>query len=368
MEIEDMLSGAITNDMSLLGGDTGISIFYYNLFKLTDEVQYWKKCQSLTNNLIDNFPGEGLDQTMGAGYTGIAWGLNFLQGRGIVDFEADYFFSSIDMHIYIQSLRSLMQRNYDYANGALGATVHALKRLPDEKAFGYLRQFVGALKGLQVVEEHNIRRKIDLPVDLAHSMANIVNCLTRIYNKDLFKDDIISLVNEYQTWLTVFCKEYQYWQDVWDHAADEKFNCSRHGKILRIAWSCLQAGQVFDNEIWGEEGMKLLQCAGDNYSIINTSDLNASFYNGSAGLAYLFHQLYKKTSLPVCLTNHNFWLSTTLVKAQYLNKDDGPVSKSHKWDNKYGILTGACGVGITLIDSLTTGLESWDECLLLGIS
>lgn len=365
--IENRLSRAAITDISLLDGTLGISIFNYNLFRFTGDDRYLDKCQVLAEQVIDRFAHVGIDQTMRSGYTGIAWGLGYLSSKKVMDFDEDYLFSGVDMQIYIQSLRSLMNRNYDQLNGALGATLHALRRLPDDKAFGYLRQFVGAAKGLGIAEEFSIRWKntgallphgsqemISCALDLVHTMINIVSAFVNIYARGLFKEEISGLVYGYMDWIMghglVWLKD--------GGPEPGMLNAAGAVKTLWVAWGFFKAGRCFENEAWKQEGIRML-----NWSIVSSrpfgkENTNLSLSKGACGVAYMYNKFYKETG------DWDYRLTCEHSITDILK--EGLVDSMEMRVDGYGLLTGWTGVGMVLLACLDNSSQDWDECLMVS--
>jgi hypothetical protein len=101
---------------------------------------------------------------------------------------------------------------------------------------------------------------------------------------------------------------------------------------------------------------------------------DAGFCHGSAGIAHLFNRLYQATHEPPFCQAAQFWFEQTL---QFRNPGAGVAGFSHwrsdgkgsyGWVDDPGLLTGAAGIGLTLLAATTAIEPEWDRMMLIDIS
>ena len=95
LEIE-IFSSDVSN-LSLFRGKAGVGLFYYYLYELTSEKEYRNKCVLYLDAILEKLHDAQLDSSIGEGYAGITWFLNFSYNKGVIDFNPSLFFSEIDV-------------------------------------------------------------------------------------------------------------------------------------------------------------------------------------------------------------------------------------------------------------------------------
>ena len=153
-EIADALPGSKPRDRdvaSLAGGLAGQALFYAYLALSTGE----EGAADLAADLLDRAAGElastPLPPTLYAGFPGVAWTMEHLQGRLFVSEEgeeAEDPVQEIDEALLGPLSRSPWVGEYDLIGGLAGLGVYALERLPRPTAVVLLEQVVDRLAEL----------------------------------------------------------------------------------------------------------------------------------------------------------------------------------------------------------------------------
>ena len=388
-DIEKAISKCQFNYISLLGGSTGVSLFYYSLFELTKNDKYLQRCHDFITQAIDNHYQLYPSYTISNGYAGLAWILDFYQKRGILDID-DGFFSEIQEYMFKSALTDLTNGNYDYLHGGMSPVIFALNRLPDPIAVNYLTSTVEALSKIKISDDSGTRWEDKVSefkrdnfegpmfnLGLSHGMTSIINMLLRINKAGICTAETSLLAQDSLNWLMKCKIEGATKRGIYPtciFSTPQRNNGA--GRLawcygdLGIAWTLLKAGEILNSNLFREEAVQLIQFSTERQDALLDPNFDAGFCHGSSGIAYMLKKFHAETNIPSCVDAHNFWLLQTLKMA---NSSDGvagykmynPIHEI-KWTKDFGLLQGIAGVGLVLIDHLS-GFNSWDECLLLNM-
>lgn len=123
------LSQNQTKDLSLFGGSTGIAIFYAHLFELTGDVSYRDKYKFLVIWTIERLSRVKIDHSFCTGFSGVAWGIDYLIKKGFFEEDGADLFELLDDHIYQSAKENLYVGNYDFLHGGMGAVLSKLAQV-----------------------------------------------------------------------------------------------------------------------------------------------------------------------------------------------------------------------------------------------
>lgn len=145
----------------------------------------------------------------------------------------------------------------------------------------------------------------------------------------------------------------------------------------RLAWcygdlGCALALFHYGKEVKNNEIIKFAVNVFDSH--LNKLDpvrynvFDADFCHGSVGIAHIYARMYNYTNYERYRLYSEYWYKVTLDKANFL---DGLAGFKHYTGdngcvNKYGLLEGIIGIGLSLISSINKSEPKWDRCLLLS--
>lgn len=89
-----------------------------------------------------------------------------------------------------------------------------------------------------------------------------------------------------------------------------------------------------------------------------TTVTSSKLYEGAAGVAYLYHKLYKVSGQLAYCTGYKFWLSQT----QYWLQQE--IANGTAYQGEASLLTGLVGVGLVLLSATTAKSLDWDALIL----
>jgi lantibiotic modifying enzyme len=116
----------------------------------------------------------------------------------------------------------------------------------------------------------------------------------------------------------------------------------------------LMASRILnDGDLQGKSTHKLITTV-SRQDAVHENVWDAGFYQGSSGIAYLYHKLFRLTGETVFSEARNYWMEETLFKAVACNADAGYASsETNLRVNNRGLLGGIAGIGLVLLSIKT---------------
>ena len=119
---------------------------------------------------------------------------------------------------------------------------------------------------------------------------------------------------------------------------------------------------------WKETATCIMQKAAKR-SRKNSSIVDPSFCHGSAGVAHIFRQFYRRTGLPEFQKAAEYWMAGLIDN----DKNRGGAGLWRFWPEGEGawveghsLLNGLAGIGLVLVSAASKELSGWDRCFLLS--
>jgi hypothetical protein len=138
--------------------------------------------------------------------------------------------------------------------------------------------------------------------------------------------------------------------------------------VATVLWL---AGRSFGREDWEREALAAAGRAvkrGES----DVSVVDAGLCHGAAGLAHVFHRLFRATGDEALREAALFWLRKTLDMRRPeqgiggFESAEAGASSPERWSEETGFLTGAAGIGLMLLAALTPVEPEWDRVMLLS--
>lgn len=373
--------------MSLLTGKMSIAIFYACLFKASGKLKFKKYCQDIVKKVIDKMDSTEMSSGLCNGFTGVAWGINYISQIGILDIGDENFFEEVDELIYSYSLSAVQNGQYDFMHRGLSGAVYALDRLPNKEARLFLHQIVNALDGIKETDEYGIKwddKLSERPVGmelmpkyslgLAHGIPGIISLLLRMFEEEINKPIAEQLINGSIHWILKHKLSSSSQLSIFPDCITGSLKSALPSKLawcygdLCIAYVLFNAAKIFDNRLWLSEALSIMQHSCGRREALNNPHLDAMFCHGTSGISYLFNKFYYLTGDERYLKESNFWLEKTLTFAVHRDAPGGYKKMENPqysiWVNGYGILDGIAGIGLTFLSFLKPDLD-WDKSMLL---
>jgi len=376
------------SNIGLLGGATGIAIFhaYYAVFTKNEED--YDYAYSYIEKLVNSFSSKKGDFAYSYGLAGLGWALNHLIEIDFIDIDINDIFGDIDVFLEDRMLLELKNFNYDFFHGGLGVLNYFLVTKTGKELDVILEKALSVLEGSSVVHEgyvcwqnydhkRGISIKGDFNLGLAHGMPGILSVLCLAYQKCMTKRTrIMQLVNSITDFLLYVHDRYRQEASIsfFGNSFGEHVSGAVNSRLgwcygdLGVALSIYSANQILHQDKLNQLLDKVLLKASVRLDISENRVFDAGLCHGSAGIAHIFNQFFKRTGNERCRCAADYWYKISLQQGQI--KDGLAGYKSFEGDkgyvNDYGFLCGISGIGLAYISFLTNE-DKWDRSLLINI-
>jgi hypothetical protein len=403
-EIADALPSApdasqAARQSSLAAGHAGEALFYTYLALHTSDESAADRAASLLDHAAEELANTPMTPSLYAGFPGVAWTLEHLQGRlfeaedpGEGEEPEDPFLE-IDEALLGPLNRAPWTGEYDLISGLSGLGVYALERLPRPTAVSMLERIVERLDELADRTEEGaawftqperlpewqreIHPRGNYNLGVAHGLPGVLPILAGACAAGVAVDRARPLLDENVRWLLkrrlepgfgcCFDTTYAPWEEP---------NRSRLAWCYGdpgIAAALLASARAVGEPAWERVALDVgRQSAArpEPESMIR----DAGLCHGSAGLGHLFNRLYQETGEEPFAEAARFWFERTLRfqvpgegVAGFRAWEVNPLTKEPGWRTTSGFLEGAAGVGLALLGAISNVEPAWDRVLLLSV-
>lgn len=374
----------------LAGGAAGTALFFAYLAEISEDPGHRDlACEHLEMAL----EGAAGAQALGLwnGLLGVSWVFDHLAGSLFDLEEEDEDESDIDHALTTLLQGAARYENYDLIQGLAGFGVACLEGLPRG----------GARQALDLVLDHLVegRQRLDggiswltppelLPpwqrqlapdgyynLGVAHGVAAVVTLLARCIQVSIRRRELLPLLDELVQWVLAqrSALGFPSWIPKHRPAAEG----------ARLAWcygdpgmaaALLAAAQATGRHSWAAIAEEVAhQAAHRDPSLAGVKD--AGLCHGSAGVAHLFHRLYRGTGNADLATAARHWFLHTLDSRrpdtgiggfQAWTVPRGQLDGELQWLDDPGLLTGSAGIGLSLLAAVTGQEPRWDRSLMVS--
>ncbi|MFC0186526.1 Lanthionine synthetase C-like protein [Pseudarcicella hirudinis] len=384
-QINEILENSSCQSAGLMEGKSGLSLYYYVLYRVFREECYAQKSITLFNQACADpeeiTMSDSLSYSLGFGKAGLNDLANYYKKEAF--FEVSEGPDSNEI-LLLKAKELIQQHNFDYLKGSIGIMHYFLRRNPDEEARSYVKLLIDEL--LKEAGENNWGIYFEsgdrdpnckICFGLIHGMAGILIVLVKAYHygaeTEALKELILKTANfimSYRQGVDILEGKYSFFPKYIDSDGKPHFNS-------RLAWSDGDLGVAFTlykvNEILKSQSIaQMAEFTGlntimtfknvlnrFNYRDIATKITDSNFKNGTAGVAHLYRKLYEMSGNRNYRESYEYWIGETL---DYLSVE---LPNGHYKDKETSLLEGLPGIGLTLLSYISEEELNWGEILLL---
>ncbi|HAS44035.1 MAG TPA: hypothetical protein DCS93_26390 [Microscillaceae bacterium] len=397
-QVIDHLPSFAPYDLTLMGGKSGIILFYSYLYKATQNIDYYNQAVTFIEESLVEASPETMDLSLAAGYAGLVWVM--VHVAEILDLDASEIAQNLDAYIKNYSKKSLQEGDYDYMYFGMGGMLYALEKGNEEEFLGECVDLLASFakkdeKGIRWSESPTytqISDKEDLAEDvviynlgLSHGISSIVVVLARCFKAGVRQNTCKELLTGIIQYF-LNCKDVPMQNN--SDKEEDRYQChfsytNREGENaipdvttnlrwcygdLGITAAISLAGQYTQDSEWLQLGAQLaIDCARRHtHKVEVTSVTEAGLCHGTIGNAHIFNRLYHLHHLSELKEASNFWLKKGLEQYE-------------EWGQKFlvnetlfgqpqvpGLLEGYAGIGLALMSFIYDVDPAWDKVLLLS--
>ena len=385
-------------ESSLGTGRAGISLFYTYMHLAFPDQGYDEAAERWLDEAQEEMSHVG---SLYAGFTGPTW-LIAHQDERLFDIAADDagWSEEVDASLVAELEGADRSKNWDLVKGLAGSAVYFAERLPEAIGKRGLAAFVDYAARVAEITDRGAswrfaaeafffaENRENYPdgiynLTVGHGTVGVLTGLAAAVAGGVNADTARRLLDSGMRWYL-------------DHELPDEAPCAfpmsyavddpeRGGwPELRLAWCRGDVGiaatlftiaEAAGNAGWREIALRVARRAatrqGDDAKVGDPG-----LCHGSAGLAHLFHRMYRRTGDPALAAAARAWYRETLA---YQRSDRSSTGGFWSWQHasgtsgpmhrrpEPGFLLGAAGVGLALLAAITDIAPDWDRLLLASL-
>jgi lantibiotic biosynthesis protein len=394
-------AGAGEGAVQLGGGPSGEALFFTYLDQARPERGYDERALVHLEAVIEAAARESLFPSLYGGFSGVAWALEHLTGRlleepasGAEDPGAEV---AEVLNGYLR--QTPWKDDYDLIGGLVGYGVYARERAPRPGGADAAASVVERLGELAERRDGGVTwhtpaerlalQKAEYPqghynLGVAHGVPGVIGLLGELRAAGLATAKSDQMLADSVAWL--------FGQRLPAGTGSAfGYNTVPGGAVVReapsrLAWCYGDAGIVLTLMVaaraagepsWEAAALDIARAAAQRpHGEVGV--LDGGLCHGSAGLAHLYNRLYQATREPLFKAQAIAWLERLLSLRQAGEglggwrtwRPLGPMGDPNPtfgWVTDPGFLTGAAGIGLTLLGAVSAVEPAWDRLLLTSV-
>lgn len=391
---------------SLAGGDAGIGLFFAYLALSTDDEEaadrWGDEALRCVDRAADALSASVTPPELFAGFTGVAWTLEHLDG---LLFENDEDGQAPIDEVLIDYLDSpAASLEYDIIQGLTGFGVYALERGDRPTAVRCLEKVVQRLGEAATRDEEGVRwfspperlpehqqeayTEGNFNAGAAHGLPGVLPVLAGAAAAGVAAEQARELLEGAVAWLLSHRLDPEEHEGC--HLPYAWYPDGSLGGSSRVAWCYGDPGAAaalhcaarhVGREDWAGEAVRMaLDSAQRPRDEVGIQD--AGLCHGAAGLGHLYHNFYRLDGDERFAEAARFWYRWTLDFQQRFLGDEGvdhvggfpawaldynDLDAGLGWRRDAGFLTGTAGVGLALVAALGDVEPGWDRILAMSL-
>lgn len=389
-EISDKIETRLTMEQNpnLITGMAGQMLFLHEF--AGDKINLESSVERLVEMVAGNVR---MDCSLMHGLSGIGYVLKLInETTTVLDNE------TIDrLYHYTRRLteKSLIERNFDYLHGYLGACLFLLEEDDNNENIELFKKVVNVLrhqaiplkKGIGWLSLYELRVQFagiereqlqTFNLGLSHGLPAIVQILYCLHtrfselNISLLADEVLNtLMNEESEQNKQDCG-YYYRLYGGERISNYSGQLSWCYSDLGIAITYFNLWQMTGRSgLWQRASRIAASCA--EKKMEDTPGMGSGICHGAAGIAHIFNRMFQITKNDVYRQASCYWYSVLFDTFIRWSEEEGGIyamdydrkTGKRKVSNDYGLLEGLSGIGLTLHSAISCIPPVWDKILLL---
>lgn len=370
--------------VGFMGGTAGVALFLHHYGRLTGDVRASRAATAALAECIDAIGRQTLGCSLSGGWCGVLWVLAHLERMGFGDYEG------LDLSLTDAALLEYLRRDpivsFDLISGLCGIGVYALER-NDPSAREELVAAVVALLQKRArrdasgvcwvtmpemlpVESRAQSPRGHLDFGLAHGTPGVIAWLSAVVKSGRASESILFDLREAVRWLRGFAETADDpHASVYPTVARWDMEVTRRSRVawcygdLSVGAALLAASEALaDRALRDHVGTLVAAAARRDEDTAGVVD--ASFCHGASGVAYLLRRLAPSLQdREIADSAAMRWLRW-IVQFGERNAWTCMYSTREGFVPRLGLLEGASGVGLTILEELTASTGDWDRAFL----
>lgn len=322
------------NNVGLLNGKMGISIYFFHLARKTENSDYREVAEQLIDEVYEEVSNKQPPVNFKNGLAGIAWGIEYLVQNNFVEADTDAVLSKVAEKIY-RHLRSVEKLPIGISKGVIGFLIYILSRLKGKKMdaedpniFIYKRLMICLVNRMgTLAEERKLRLQEPMLFDLTWDLPLSLMLLAKIRGLNFYNSKIDRILECLSPVLL----------SLYPHSSSNRLY------LLLGLQSVLQQIHIED---WDRHvGLLKKDIFLPDILRNDLKNKNIGLVNGAAGISFISRQLFlltndeglqfKRLDLIKKITTSEYWQVVKEREPEKIN---------------LGLLSGLAGIGMELLE------------------
>ena len=354
-KIEMIISqyNAKTKTLGLFAGQSGISLYLFNYFKLTNNTNSEDLAYEILENIASKIKETSSNHSFVGGLCGIGWFIEYLAQNQFIENNTEELLSEID-DLFKNSIFNLL--DFSLTNGMISYGMYFLSRItnPDNINLAQKEILVHLLNYLECFLPEDISEANE-PKNLTilQGYLAVVPFLCQMYKANINNYKVLQILEKYVKFILQSEKQQntalRFPNQVYHGSCFFQWNCGD----LAVASVLLQSAKISSNKEWES---KALEIALRTTSVKEIENPDISALNGTAGITHLYNRLYQHYQLPELKEAAVYWLDKTL----------GILETQKNVPTENGLINGLAGTGLVLMAVISETEPTWDSALLMN--
>jgi lantibiotic modifying enzyme len=369
--------------ISLLNGLSGIPFFYWNLYLLNKDEKVLSKMEYIIDRVLENANNDSNSLTYCDGLAGMGFMLHYFKTKEIISDDIESYLCELDEIMMEVSKDRIEEGFLDFLHGALGILHYLFQRAhSNDLVKSFIKNISTPLLD-KIKTEVNIGTTTNasfydgvavkhMNLGMAHGLVSILFFISKYYNHFSNKQHVQEAA---QLIVEVFekneCTDGQsvsIYPSIVNERGDNLYNIPLgwcYGdSITALAMARFANTNASDSLLQKADYVARNTLKRDTPAAANVND--GCLCHGTTSNVQIYKRWYQLTGDAGYKKAYDNWIMQTIDIG---NEPDGIGGyKRYYGDgarNEYGVLNGATGVGLVLLDFVSGSDADWDELLLL---
>jgi len=362
------------SDFSILNGEAGLALFFYQyntLFDKNDNIKIRiEKCFELVSNRSDILFSHC------DGLSGLVWLYHFFEKKGLFE-QTDNLVQNIYSPLLLLSLENVKRQNYDFLHGSIGQIMWLVEKFKNKNQ--NIAEFINILNKDKIHTPNGYywgisnKGETEINFGISHGIPAIIIFLCKCYSNNITKDVCKDLISNAIRFIAHYKNKTN--NSVYPQLFKLNQENINSGERLAWCWGDLglaimfyEAGKTLSNKFWKEEAIFIMRQSCMRRDLKKNRTVDAGLCHGTSGIAHIFNRFYWETGIIEFKDTANYWIEQTLKMASHVDGLAGfkAFHGEDNWIKNYGLLEGIAGIGLALMSHISDEEPSWDNCLLLS--
>jgi len=360
-----LLDSSKNQEIGLYSGNTGLALFLFYYARFKNSATLHQQASKILDDLFIQIESASHPLfSFCSGIAGVSWLVDHLCRQGFLQANSDEMISDVDIFLYESALFELSHGHFDFLHGAMGVVFYFAKRNRQD----YLRHLVRALDNTAVWDGdcakwrsilNHEERLTGYNISLSHGSSSIALVLCKVLQimpKDETAEKLLRGAIKYICNQEIPLSQYGCFFPSFSIESQPDLFKTRlawcYGD-LGIAFAIWKTGLLFHHQAWIDKGMEVLLHAANRRGLAENKVMDAGICHGAAGVAHIFHRLYRDSGRKEFKDAADYWCIETLKMAAF---EDGLAGYKTWRSEQYGgwqpndnLLEGITGIGMCLL-------------------